>query len=200
MFLLDLRWTQSTRWTTTALASPSGPFAVWRKSGGRMPVAITLIAPRRFRRPPRTSQMSDGLGADRESAGTGCAGPRLVFHVSVSAEGARRVSGRSIASRRPGIGSMREQTLITPARRSLRFDLAWRLDAPRLFVASARGRPIVKLTPTVSKSVPSRRKDPACRSEGPVFLALLLASANAVYLRRARASCLDVYGPIGRPV
>ena len=52
-YRLDLRWTLSTRWTIIALASPSGPFAVWRKSGGRMPSAITLTAPRRCGHPPR---------------------------------------------------------------------------------------------------------------------------------------------------
>jgi hypothetical protein len=69
------RRTRTARWTIIALASRSGPFAAWRKSGGRTPSAITLTAPRRCGRPPRTSQMSDGLGADREPAGLPrCAG------------------------------------------------------------------------------------------------------------------------------
>ena len=72
--ILSDRRTQSTRWTIIALASPSGPFAVWRRSSGRTPVAIIFVAPRRCRHPPRTSQMSDvsdGLGADREPVGAG---------------------------------------------------------------------------------------------------------------------------------
>ena len=68
-FLLDRRMlailsdprTQSTRWTIIAMGSLRGHFAVWRKSGGRTPSAITLTASRRCDRPPGTSQMSDGL-------------------------------------------------------------------------------------------------------------------------------------------
>ncbi len=72
-FLLDLR-TQPARWTIIALASPFGPFAVWRKSGRRMSSAIPFTAPSRCRRPPRTSPTIDWriarrLGADRDPAG-----------------------------------------------------------------------------------------------------------------------------------
>ena len=58
-FFLDHRRTQSTRWTIVALASPSGPIVVRRKSGKCTPSAITFTTPSRCRGPPRTSPTSD---------------------------------------------------------------------------------------------------------------------------------------------
>jgi hypothetical protein len=80
--ILSDRRTQSTRWTIIAMGSPPALFAVCRRSSGRTRVAITFIAPRRCRRPPRTSQMSDGLGAGREPARTGRAGKTTWRHFS----------------------------------------------------------------------------------------------------------------------
>ena len=56
--LLDLQTWSAPR-TTIVRASPSGPFAVWLKSGGRTPDAMPFVAPRRCRRPARTSPKSD---------------------------------------------------------------------------------------------------------------------------------------------
>ena len=57
--ILSDRRPQSTRWTIIAMGSPPALFAVCRRSSGRTRVAITFIAPRRCRRPPRTRPISD---------------------------------------------------------------------------------------------------------------------------------------------
>ena len=62
--------TLSTRWTVIAKGSLRAPFAVWRRSSGRMPSAITLATSGRCGRPQRTSQTSEGTGT-REPAVTG---------------------------------------------------------------------------------------------------------------------------------
>ena len=82
--------TQSTRWAIIARGLLRAPFAVWRRSSGRMPSAITLATSGRCGRPQRTSQTCEGTGI-REPAVTGRAADA----------GERHRAGPAILSRPP---------------------------------------------------------------------------------------------------